>query len=55
MKILAIDDDESILTLLDHALRLSGNHEVTLAMSAKEALASIDRAETGFDCFLIDI
>lgn len=55
MKILAIDDDESILLLLDHALRLFGRHHVTLALSAKEALASIDCEDAEFDCFLIDI
>lgn len=55
MKILAIDDDESILMLLDHALRLSGRHDVTLALSAKEALAAIDSEDVEFDCFLIDI
>lgn len=55
MKILAIDDDESILMLLDHALRLTGRHDVTKALSAKEALASIDCEDMEFDCFLIDI
>lgn len=55
MRILAIDDDESILTLLDHALRLSGGHDVTLALSAKAALAFIDSDDMEFDCFLIDI
>lgn len=55
MKILAIDDDESILMLLDHALGLTGRHDVTRALSAREALAAIDNDEIEFDCFLIDI
>lgn len=55
MRILAIDDDQSIQLLLDHALRLTGGHHVTLAFSAREALATLDCDEMEFDCFLIDI
>ncbi len=55
MKILAVDDDPSILMLLDHALSMSGHHDVTLAKSAKDALDFIECAEKNFDCFLIDI
>ncbi|MEQ9566508.1 MAG: response regulator, partial [Pseudomonadales bacterium] len=55
MKILAVDDDPSILMLLEHALSMSRHHDVTLAFSAREALDTIDRDEVNFDCFLIDI
>lgn len=55
MKILAVDDDESILTLLNHALVSSGRHDVTTAVSAKSALETIGRSEQSFDCLLIDI
>ncbi|WP_417728267.1 response regulator [Roseovarius sp.] len=55
MKILAIDDNESILSLLEHALAASDAHDVTLAYSAREALEAIDRANVAFDCLLIDI
>ena len=54
MHILAVDDDESILKVLDHALSFSGN-EVTTALSAKEAMTAISRADGRFDCLLIDI
>ncbi|SEL87417.1 Response regulator receiver domain-containing protein [Roseovarius azorensis] len=55
MRILAVDDDPSILMLLDHALGMSDHHDVTLAFSAREALDAIERDEVDFDCFLIDI
>lgn len=55
MKLLAVDDDESILTVLEHALSCDGNHEVTTALSGKEALDLIDRDGLDFDCLLIDI
>lgn len=55
MKILVVDDDESILSVLDHALSVSNDCDVTLASSAKDALEKIDIAASAFDCFLIDI
>jgi len=55
MRILAIDDDESIRELLTQILTFSGYHDVTTAASAKEALEKIGDAEQKFDCFLADI
>lgn len=55
MKILAVDDDASIRMLLENALTPSGNYDLTVACSAKEALETIDCAKSTFDCFLIDI
>ena len=55
MKILAVDDDSSVRMLLEHALTPSGNYDLTVACSAKEALEALDRTSSAFDCFLIDI
>ncbi len=55
MKILAVDDQESILELLKVALAVSGVHEVVTAISGKEALAILQAEETQFDCLLVDI
>lgn len=55
MKLLAVDDDESILTVLEQALSCTGVHDVTTALSAREALEFIDRDGLDFDCLLIDI
>jgi CheY-like chemotaxis protein len=55
MKILAVDDDESIRMLLESALTPSGNYDLTTAGSAKEVLETIDGASSTFDCFLVDI
>ncbi len=55
MKILVIDDDESISALLLQILTNSGYHNVTAVSSAKEALERLADAEVPFDCFLIDI
>jgi len=55
MKILAVDDDESILELIDHTLSISAHHEVTTVASAAQALEKIEKAEGKFECFLVDI
>ncbi|WP_161594628.1 response regulator [Marimonas lutisalis] len=55
MKILTVDDDPGILTILEHALTSTGFHEVVSATSAMHALEQIGSAETPFECFLIDI
>lgn len=55
MKILAVDDDSSVRMLLENALTPSGNYDLTVACSAKEALEALDRSSSTFDCFLIDI
>lgn len=55
MRVLAVDDDQSILALLQTALSALGQFEVSIAESGEEALRQIDLAEKPFDCFLLDI
>ncbi|QFT92133.1 Alkaline phosphatase synthesis transcriptional regulatory protein PhoP [Roseovarius sp. THAF9] len=55
MRILAVDDDESMLELIDHSLSISAHHYVATAISAEQALEKIESEEVGFDCFLVDI
>lgn len=55
MKILAVDDDPIILELLSEVLRAAGFSNVVVCTSATAALEEVDRAETPFDCFLLDI
>jgi CheY-like chemotaxis protein len=55
MKILAVDDDKTILELLGLAIQVFGNHDVVCAGSAPDALQRIAEADTPFDCFLLDI
>lgn len=55
MKILAVDDDETILELLCLAIQVFGDYEVVGASSGPQALQSIAEADAPFDCFLLDI
>ncbi|MBB95897.1 MAG: hypothetical protein CML68_15050 [Rhodobacteraceae bacterium] len=55
MRVLAVDDDQSILALLQTALSALGLFEVSIADSGEEALRQIERADKPFDCFLLDI
>lgn len=55
MRILAVDDDEIILQLLEGALEAVGFPEVTLSPNPTDALARIEHAQEPFDCFLLDI
>lgn len=55
MRVLAVDDDRNILTLLQTALSALGSFSVSIADSGEDALRQISRAETPFDCFLLDI
>ncbi|MBU9696664.1 response regulator [Rhodobacteraceae bacterium HSP-20] len=55
MKILAVDDDETILDLLAEALALAGHDRISRARSAHEALGTIAATTTPFDCLLLDI
>jgi len=54
MRVLAVDDDTSILQLLSTALS-AFDFEVTTASSGSAALKLADEAETPFDCLLLDI
>lgn len=55
MKILAVDDEPSILELLKVCLEASGRNNVTVATSGKEALEITADADSDFQCFLLDI
>jgi DNA-binding response OmpR family regulator len=54
MKVLAVDDDQTILDLVTTILSHSAHHEVTTAPSVMEALEEIEEADAEFDCFLVD-
>ncbi|MFU1477753.1 response regulator [Roseovarius sp. C7] len=55
MRILAVDDDPIILTLLGEVLRAAGFTDVVTAESGVQALRAIAETDTPFDCFLFDI
>lgn len=55
MKILAVDDDEIHLGLLEAVLAGNPQHDVVLARSASDALRLVHLAKAPFDCFLLDI
>lgn len=55
MRILAVDDEPSILELLKAYLEAANSDEVVTALSGADALAIIDQADVDFDCLLLDI
>ena len=55
MKILAVDDDKTILELLSETLDITGFSDVSTANSATEALDLLAHTDLAFDCFLLDI
>lgn len=55
MKLLLVDDDQTILDLVGQFLCLTDTCEVQPAISAEAALKEIDKAEEPFDCLLVDI
>ena len=55
MRVLVVDDDHSILHLLQAALEALDNYHVSVAGSAEEALDIIEDADPPFDCLLLDI
>ncbi len=54
-RVLAIDDEPSILELLKTALNALGTYEVSTACSAEDAIQLLERVEKPFDCLLLDI
>ena len=54
LRILAVDDDESIARLIQLTLGRMGNHETTTLGSAEEALEHIELADVRYDMLLID-
>lgn len=55
MRILVVDDDQTILDLIGRFFEISRDHGVVTASSAMVALEEIEEAEDPFDCFLLDI
>ena len=55
MRILAVDDDPSILEVLDATLSALEGYDVTTAYSGQQALRILDGDSEGFDCLLLDI
>ncbi len=55
MKILAVDDDENILRLLEAALEAVDFPGVETASGPEQALARLGDGAPQFDCFLLDI
>lgn len=55
MRILAVDDEPSILELLTTFLEAEDDNEIVTATSGEHALAIIETAENQFDCILVDI
>ncbi len=55
MRILAVDDDPSILEVLDATLNALDGHTVKTAHSGAHALRMLDGDSERFDCLLVDI
>lgn len=55
MRILIVDDDETMRELLQVTLATQGYRQVTTAASGHEALEIIAEANKPFECFLLDI
>lgn len=55
MKILAVDDEELVISLLSGALKSLGHTDVDFAQSGAEALEKIQRAPNPYQCLLLDI
>lgn len=55
MKIIAVDDDQISLDLLNECLRQGGYEHVTLRTSPVEALATITETAIAYDCILLDV
>lgn len=55
MRVLVVDDDRTILKLVEQFLDLSAHHHVVTAPSAIAALEEISDATDYFDCILADI
>ncbi|MCZ0811696.1 MAG: response regulator transcription factor [Pseudomonadota bacterium] len=55
MRILLVDDDESILALLKQYLSASCGHDVSACAGGIAALELLERTSEPFDCFILDI
>lgn len=55
LRVLAVDDEPSILELLRTAFIALDNYEISVANSGEAAIKMLEDAEKPFDCLLIDI
>ncbi|WP_226779150.1 response regulator [Oceaniglobus trochenteri] len=55
MKILAVDDDDSVLQILRVIAERAGYSEIVTVTNAGSALEQIIAAQTPFECILLDI
>lgn len=55
MKIIAVDDDQISLDLLNECLAEGGYEHVTLMMSPMDVLATISETAIAYDCILLDV
>jgi len=55
MKILLVDDDPVFQDILTQSLRALGHEDLTQALSAAEALITLESQTSPFDCILLDI
>ncbi|WP_171209271.1 MULTISPECIES: PleD family two-component system response regulator [unclassified Ruegeria] len=55
MRILAVDDDPSILELLESVLAAFGYEDIVTARSGQEALDILNDPKEVFDCLLLDV
>ncbi len=55
MKIIAVDDDQISLDLLNECLAQGGYHNATFMSSPTEVLAKMTEAAVAFDCVLLDV
>lgn len=54
-RVLAVDDEPSILDLLQTALNALGTYDVTTATSVDQAIRTMEAQDKPFDCLLLDI
>ena len=54
-RVLAVDDEPSILELLKTALNALGTYDVSTACSVDDAIQLLERQDKPFDCLLLDI
>ena len=54
-RVLVVDDDPDVLTLVAHHLARRGGHRVLPASSAAEALAALDERDTAPDVAVLDV
>lgn len=55
MRVLIVDDNPDILTILSASLDAMGSYELTTALSGHEALELVSAAPEPFDMFMLDI